>query len=286
MKKELPFSIVPVEVAFDSRLTSRHMRVLIALLSFRNRNTGLINPGRELISLRCGLPVQRVSSVTTQLVELGWLKKQGNGGRSCSCFYTFQVPESVTELLNESVYSLEETKETVTNPVTVTEIETVTNPVTKTVTNLVTKTVTNLVTGKEQTNEQTIEQIKEKNIKKEKKSDIALFIKFGVNDPVLIADFLIHRNKHKAAITLTALQGLQREGNKAGMSLADVLRECIERNWRGFKAEWLNKQGGNNANSIGNFGKLSLVERAEQDLERYNERKRRDEERERFTVVR
>jgi hypothetical protein len=277
-KRDLPFSIVPVEVAFDSRLTSRHMRVLIALLSFRNRETGLICPSRSRIASRCGLPVGRVSTVTTELVDLHWLKKVGNGGRSSSCQYVFTVPSCVSDLL----FDLENNQETVTNPVTVTDMETVTDPVTKTVTKMVTKTVTNLVTGKEQTMEQTNKQIKEK-YKKEKMSEVEVLSGFGIVDPVLVDDFVQHRKQHKGAITVTALQGLQREGNKAGMSLADVLRECIERNWRGFKAEWLTNNGGKHANSIGNTRKLSLVEQYDIDVERVQQREQR--ERERFTVV-
>ena len=50
-----PFGIVPVEVAMDQRLTLQQMRVLLALYTFRNRNTELTHPTREAISERTGM---------------------------------------------------------------------------------------------------------------------------------------------------------------------------------------------------------------------------------------
>ena len=60
----------------------------------------------------------------------------------------------------------------------------------------------------------------------------------GVPDQV-IADFKALRTKLRAPITPTALEGIKREAAKAGITLADALRTCCERGWRGFKAEWL-----------------------------------------------
>jgi uncharacterized protein YdaU (DUF1376 family) len=51
-------------------------------------------------------------------------------------------------------------------------------------------------------------------------------------------DFQALRKTHKAAITETAIAGIEREAEKAGISLNDALRTCCERGWRGFKAEW------------------------------------------------
>lgn len=54
-------------------------------------------------------------------------------------------------------------------------------------------------------------------------------------------DFVAHRKSINAPLTQTAMDGIQREADKAGMSLADVLREICARGWRGFKAEWIKK---------------------------------------------
>jgi len=51
-------------------------------------------------------------------------------------------------------------------------------------------------------------------------------------------DFLAIRKAKRAPLTATALQGLAREAEKAGMPIADVLAMCCERGWQGFRAEW------------------------------------------------
>ena len=66
----------------------------------------------------------------------------------------------------------------------------------------------------------------------------------GVSDSIF-KDYLEVRKTKKAKWTETALKGLQREADKAGISLEDVMRTCVERNWVGFKAEWNNLQQSN-----------------------------------------
>ena len=51
-------------------------------------------------------------------------------------------------------------------------------------------------------------------------------------------DFLAIRKAKRAPMTATALQGMEREAEKAGMAIADVLAMCCERGWQGFRAEW------------------------------------------------
>ena len=58
-------------------------------------------------------------------------------------------------------------------------------------------------------------------------------------DAQVAKDFRALRKALKAPITDTAIHGIHREALKAGKTLEDALRICIERNWRGFKAEWL-----------------------------------------------
>ena len=60
----------------------------------------------------------------------------------------------------------------------------------------------------------------------------------GVTDSVW-QDYLTLRKAKRANLTATALKGIIREGNKAGIPLDDVLRICCERGWAGFKAEWI-----------------------------------------------
>jgi len=61
---------------------------------------------------------------------------------------------------------------------------------------------------------------------------------FGVTDSVW-QDWLKLRKAKKAAVTQTAIDGIQREADNAGVSLQTALEMCCERGWTGFKAEWL-----------------------------------------------
>ncbi len=60
----------------------------------------------------------------------------------------------------------------------------------------------------------------------------------GVSDSVW-QDFKKLRKAKKAAITDTAMAGIQREADKAGMTLQQALVMCCERGWAGFKAVWV-----------------------------------------------
>ena len=52
-------------------------------------------------------------------------------------------------------------------------------------------------------------------------------------------DFCQHRKAQRAAITQTAIDGIEREAKKAGWTLEAALSECVLRGWRGFKADWV-----------------------------------------------
>lgn len=83
------------------------------------------------------------------------------------------------------------------------------------------------------------EQIQNREEKKKTTPDGELFPNV---DGQVVIDFKAMRNKQKAAITKTAIEGIEREAAKAGMSLEAALRMCCERGWRGFKAEWVQQQ--------------------------------------------
>jgi hypothetical protein len=57
-----------------------------------------------------------------------------------------------------------------------------------------------------------------------------------------VEDWLKVRSKKKAANTQTAFNLFIAEIKKANYTIDDALKECITRNWQGFKSEWLNKQ--------------------------------------------
>lgn len=143
-EKAPPFGLVPVEVASDPRLTLQQMRVLIALYTFRDKNTELARPSREEISERTGMALSKISTATTDLERLGWLTKVGNGGRSQATRYHVHVPQTITE--PETVTE----QAPIPEQVTVTESETVTESA-RNGYRIGNETVTESGRGKEQT---------------------------------------------------------------------------------------------------------------------------------------
>lgn len=60
--------------------------------------------------------------------------------------------------------------------------------------------------------------------------------------PQVWSDWLALRKAKKAAVTATAIDGIKREAQKAGMTLQAALEACCANGWQGFKAEWLQRQ--------------------------------------------
>ena len=58
-------------------------------------------------------------------------------------------------------------------------------------------------------------------------------------DPQVVVDFKQLRARKKAPLTATAITGIRREAEKAGVSLEAALKTCCERGWTGFKADWV-----------------------------------------------
>ncbi|MFN7323050.1 MAG: YdaU family protein [bacterium] len=57
--------------------------------------------------------------------------------------------------------------------------------------------------------------------------------------PEVVSDFVRLRKSLRAPITELAVKGIRREAEKAGLSVEAAMTMCIERSWRGFKAEWV-----------------------------------------------
>jgi len=122
------FIIMPFDALMDDRLSLRQIRVLMAILSWRKANTNLAAVSREMIAERTGYPVSRVSAITSELEQLGWIKKHGNGGRSrWSRYEISEINPGTFGKRKETKKNVNSPKETVTNSVTVTNSETVTD---------------------------------------------------------------------------------------------------------------------------------------------------------------
>ena len=172
MANENPlFAIVPIEVCEDHRLTLEQMRVLVALLSFRGKNTDCVWPKRKQISERCGgMNISNISTATTALERLGWLEKVGSGGHSKSSEYRIKVPDLASVVARKggkggtpggTTVADQATvlgAQTVARSATVADQATVADSATTTVACSATTTVAESATRNEQTIEQTIEQ--------------------------------------------------------------------------------------------------------------------------------
>lgn len=54
-------------------------------------------------------------------------------------------------------------------------------------------------------------------------------------------DFLAIRKAKRAPLTDTAIEGIAREAERAGLTLAEALAICCQRGWQGFNAGWVDK---------------------------------------------
>lgn len=86
----------------DTRLSDPERRVLMALFSFRNKNTDTVWPRVEWLACRAGIvDVTRVSKVTRSLAKKGWLTKKKRGF-SGYIQYTLTVPDEATKVMQQS----------------------------------------------------------------------------------------------------------------------------------------------------------------------------------------
>jgi uncharacterized protein YdaU (DUF1376 family) len=76
------------------------------------------------------------------------------------------------------------------------------------------------------------------NQKKTRNTATAVATPDGVCESVW-ADFCQQRKSKGAKLTQTAVDGIQREADRAGWNLEDALREICSRGWTGFKADWV-----------------------------------------------
>ncbi|MBF0454022.1 MAG: helix-turn-helix domain-containing protein [Magnetococcales bacterium] len=85
------FAQIPIGALLDQRLAASGFRVLTALFSFASRERPVCWPSRATLAERAGVSLARVSVITRQLEELGWLKRESGGGRSTSRYH-MRVP--------------------------------------------------------------------------------------------------------------------------------------------------------------------------------------------------
>ena len=86
----------------------------------------------------------------------------------------------------------------------------------------------------------------------QKNTALLLLAEFGISGQ-LADGFAEHRKSKKAAITRTALEGFQREADKAGIPLAEAIEIAICQNWQGFRADWCKNLSGGKSKKRDDF---------------------------------
>lgn len=103
---------MPIEAIKDYRLRPNEFKVLISLYSYADPD-GKCFPKRANIAELTGINQSRVSRITTRLERLGWLRKEGSGGRSRACKYHLKTVSDfdtvLTETVTETVTRIEQT---------------------------------------------------------------------------------------------------------------------------------------------------------------------------------
>lgn len=90
--------IAPLEALIDDRLTDSERRVLLALFSWRGKDTNTVWPGLEAIAERALIKdTARVSKLTSSLAKKGWLTKKKRGFTGTNK-YTLTVPDIPAKL--------------------------------------------------------------------------------------------------------------------------------------------------------------------------------------------
>lgn len=218
------FAMVPVEVLADKRLTLEQMRVLIALLSFRNKNTDVVWPGREALADRAGgMHITNISKATSALVKLGWLEKDGDGARSQSCCYKIIVPD---------VEKLSTVAESATHEIVA---DSATHP-----TEIVAESATQVVADSARGIEQTIEHTKKATEDTESARARAMLLEREVPEAIVDQWLTIRLGKEQQT-TPDVVSQIAVEATVCEITLAEAIVCCVANNWAGFTQRWYAK---------------------------------------------
>lgn len=81
---------------------------------------------------------------------------------------------------------------------------------------------------------------KPKNASPTQNEQMSLLVNLGV-DEQMASDYLAVRKAKRAPLTLTAIKGIEREANKAGISVQEAICISTENGWAGFRADWFER---------------------------------------------
>jgi len=214
------FILAPLEVLTDARLSDSERKVLLALFSFRGRDTNIVFPSIEKLAERCNIKDKtRISKLTKSLADKGWLNKSRQGF-SGKINYQMTIPE-LAEFTNlaESTKKANNTK---------TELAESTKM----------KLAESTSFNKEDNEEDHI-----KSIKKTSKKDDIDYSLLCMNDAEVEEVKQIRKTNKGGKLTQRVINTLGKEFAQCrlmGMDNEDILNEWASRGWKGFKAVWIN----------------------------------------------
>lgn len=209
-------SIALMTLAWQSDIAAGPKMVLLSLCDNANEN-GECYPSIETISKRCSMGERTVQRHIQDLQNEGYLTRQDRQGRST--LYTLN-PRRIGTPAN-----LAPPPKTTQTPANL--APTPANLAPTVPANLAPITVI----------EPSIEPSGNRQCARGAEIQSAIFNAVDV-DKAVWQDFVALRKAKKAPLTKTAVDGIRREAEKAGLTLEAAIRVCCESGWQGFNAGW------------------------------------------------
>ena len=66
-------------------------------------------------------------------------------------------------------------------------------------------------------------------------------ILMGVDEETALCWFQIRKDKKARTLTTITLKKIVNQGNLLGWDINRVINKCVEKEWKGFEASWVNK---------------------------------------------
>ena len=222
--------------AVRQRLPSTQKLVLLMLAERHNGDSGQCNPSLELLADDCGLSRRSVIDQIAKLQEAGYLTvrhRAKDNARLPSQYVlrlSFGIPEAAKTIPADPYLVPEKVVNDVHHgseraaPGVVNDVHQVVNVLHE--------------GGERRAHKPGSEPGKEPIQKREKRASAPSPSIPGIADE-LLSDFLaVRKAKRAGPLTGTVIDGLNREADKAGLTLAEAITYCCEAGWQGFNATW------------------------------------------------
>lgn len=225
-------SVLLMAEAFRTNLPTVQKFVLVALCDNAN-DAGQCFPSISLLCDKCSLSERAVQSAIRSLEVSGYLRRDFRKGQST--VYWVTNPSAWTA----SVSTNPRTSCTPAGYAPPQEVHPTPAPPAPPPPHLLHPTPAGgaPITIKEPSIEPSIEPSKSRR-KSAATVSVTDLVNMGIDEQVA-EDFIAVRKAKKAPLTSTALAGIQREADKAGVTLGQALATCAVRGWAGFNAEWV-----------------------------------------------